>query len=122
MFRLLNILLLIAFFIPVLAQAEEPPTIGDMISLYENGNEEAKKTIEAAFVGIETGLGWANTELQAESRTPLYCQPGNLGLTGSQSYSIFLSEVEKRDEYLDFNYRSRGMFLLDGLKATFPCE
>jgi hypothetical protein len=91
-----------------------------MLGVYDMlSAEDRTKIIEYELVKIESGLGWANSELSQKRKTsPLYCPPGNLALTGAQLVDILR---RARDDDPSAGKQYAGLALLRALERVFPC-
>ena len=118
--KVLLVLSLIMFSSPV--YAEEKLTMEGFLDLYNKGGLETKKLMHNQLRAMTQGMGWSNTELRANKRKPIYCPPSKLNITGEQAYDIFEKNLKKRRNWREINMRGYGLFLLLGLKETFPCK
>jgi hypothetical protein len=101
----------------------EALTLRQYIAFRDGKDKSLQSTIKAYITGLGEGLSWGT--LKAEPR--IYCVPDKLALTGNDYISILNRSIEKEkshpsfDEFLNQN-DILGLFLLEGLKETFPCD
>lgn len=61
---------------------------------------------------------YANASLVVDGKSPIYCQPGRLTLTGDASLEVLDKETKITNRSLD---TPLFVVFLDGLRRTFPC-
>ncbi len=92
------------------------PTAREVLSEKVPGVTSAE--LKLWLEGMQNGLSWANAALGADGKERLYCQPGKLVLTVSQTLSILERTVEKEPKFADL---AVGAVLVTALRDTFPC-
>jgi hypothetical protein len=94
-------------------------TTTGLLASYDKADPAKKSNIETMLVFAAEGTGYANaTLIRDRKEQPLYCQPGNLDLTGSQLVQILRQQIKERPYYAAIPPADT---LLDALQNTFPC-
>ena len=75
--------------------------------------------LNAYFMGVGSGYGYANIELRAKNESPFFCVPKNLALDAQNYIDILDAEIE-RGKFTDDI--TADYILLVGLRFTFPCK
>ena len=73
------------------------------------------------FHGIVMALGYANTSLLADNRTPLFCQPQHLTISVDQYIDMLEGWVREKNAGVVDNLPV-AMAMLMALKEAFPCK
>jgi hypothetical protein len=71
------------------------------------------------LTGIATGLSWANTALESNNQTRLYCPPATISLNFLNDIDILENIIRNRRFPPDTPI---GMVLLLGYQDTLPCS
>ncbi len=78
------------------------------------------ETFREYITGVGRGIYWANMHLQQTGKSPIYCQPLKLSLSGENYLNILDRYAEQNKDKI-----KPGAFiellLLEGLIDTFPC-
>ena len=86
-------------------------------------NETVDELLDAAIMGIGTGIFWSNISIKANEEKPMYCSPPNMSLT-NQNYINFLDreiKYEKNRGTLS-GTEEIGMLIIRHMRRIFPCE
>lgn len=81
--------------------------------------DAGKKTYLYILDAYANGFDWANTDLRAAKRQPLYCLPAKLAVTAEQSGAILRQFIKQNPVAANW---PAGMALLEAFKDTFPCK
>ena len=104
----------------VLAASSAPcgaDTAKQFLQLYNS--EDGQDLAVVKITSMEAGVRRANEYLKAHNQTPLYCQPPQLALTGSQIADMILRAAEEKDSRVEaMDVPSALLFVL---QKTFPC-
>jgi hypothetical protein len=73
------------------------------------------------FSGFSNGLGYANAELSASGKAPLFCQPGKLKINTENLVDIIDHTIERANPPLADDMFVEGIVLV-GMQYTFPCN
>lgn len=87
----------------------------EMVTLFRSGNVNARWYLK----GMRNGFMWANAELQAKGKTPLFCAPDTIVLTIEQELDILARLIKDKQRLRDYPV---GPMLLQALTTTFPCK
>jgi hypothetical protein len=97
------------------------PSLGDtakqFLQLYNS--EDGQGLAIAKISSMEAGVHQANEYLKAHGQTPLYCQPPQLVLTGSQIGDMIRRAAEEKDSKVEDMTVSAALLFV--LQKTFPC-
>ena len=74
--------------------------------------------MNALLISMGQAYMFANAEFEDRGLGGMYCQPGNLALTGAQYTQIIDSQAARLNPTPDTPVE---LLLLEGLKYTFPC-
>jgi len=106
----------------VLAVSSAPcwaDTAKQFLQLYNSEDGQGEALAVVKIVSMEAGVHQANEYLKAHNQTPLYCQPPQLVLTGSQiADMIHRAAAEKNSKVEDMTIPVALIFVL---QKTFPC-
>ena len=115
--------LIFAALISSLGFAIEPscaePLAKNVVEMYDRGDSTTRKLLDVTIVNISNGLMWANNELTKRKTPPLYCQPENLAINGSQLIDIVRRTIGQEQRLSNYPL---GMVLLISMQRVFPCE
>lgn len=89
-------------------------------SEWRSQDAQDRAVTEVWLVGVESGLLWANSQLQQNGSPKLYCQPVKLSLTGDELVRI-LEEFGKAKDHPKADEYPLGMVMLKALQRVFPC-
>jgi len=77
----------------------------------------------ASYIGTNgEAFAWVNAELQSTGKDPVYCVPGELGITNNQYVSILRSYLDDYPSMKEVEFAQLPMVLLHALMQTFPCK
>ena len=101
---------------PALAQKSAPPKLSanEVVKLFRNGDVYAR----ILLTGTTRAYNWANTSLQAEGKTALFCVP-DVVLTVDQEVDLMARYIER---YPQSGENPAGAAMLQALKEAFPCK
>ena len=106
----------------VLAASSAPccaDTAKQFLQLYDSEDGQGQALAVVKIVSMEAGVHQANEYLKAHNQPPLYCQPPQLVLTGSQiADMIHRAAAEKNSKVEDMTVSASLLFVL---QRTFPC-
>jgi hypothetical protein len=87
---------------------------------YKQWAHADNSSVYAAYItGTITALGWANGDLIARKRPPLYCQPTDM-VVGNQNVYPLLDQFFTNHPDLPDTFPI-GLAVLKSLQAAFPC-
>lgn len=85
-------------------------------------NGETLAIFEFSLRNSADAWDWANIELEKRGDDPLYCQPRSMVIVGEQLMQILKSQIATTDAPHQYPLSAAGLFLLDGMRETFPCD
>lgn len=87
---------------------------------FMNPHDKGDKALNEIYLaGVKDGLEAFNASLILQGAPPAFCQPSNFALTSEQAADILTREAKKIGRNIDDV--PIAIFLLEGLKETFPC-
>lgn len=102
---------------PSVARAEQ--TVNELLKDYNSAKGDKRSIIELLVSQTENGMNWANIHVQVvRNEKPLYCDPENLVLTGSQILDMLRREAK---EFPETGRHPYGYGILAVKIKTFPC-
>jgi len=103
-------------------QAKAEASLNDVLRVYDSPDATAAQrlVISSNLVGIELGLGWANTALRVQSiQTRFYCPADRQEITPAELVDILRGAREAEPRLGD---QPIGLALLSALQRAFPCN
>lgn len=107
------------FMMAAQAQADDEPTVGELLTEYDQHPDE-RETIRNMFLWIQDGYLSANSILEAaRHETPFYCQPEKLAFTGEKLIAILRRQAKATASVRDADFHTGLLF---ALVFTYPCK
>lgn len=117
--RIAAVIGLSVFVLAAPARADDEPTLGDLLTEYDQHPDE-RETIGNIFLWVQDGFLTANSELEeARHETPLYCQPEKLAFTGEKLIAISKRSVITHPTIKGADFHTGLLF---ALIFTYPCK
>ena len=94
-------------------------TVEQVIDLYSKD----KNIVLAFFNGVGTAINWANSALEAQGRTRLYCPPEGQVHTAPDYFRIYMDKYSRHKERWDeFPLQPPAFIYLKGIQVEYPCN
>ena len=94
-------------------------TVEQIMDLYSKD----KNIVLAFFNGVGTAINWANSALEAQGQTRLYCPPDDQVHTAPEHFRIYMDEYSRHKERWDeFPLQPPGFIYLKGIQVKYPCN
>ena len=96
------------------------PCLAANLSWYGTAKSESIVAVKLHVAGIADGLSWANSAVQLNGGSRLYCPPDNLSLNDDNYINMIDSEIARSPSFDGNTYL--GLVLLRALQRAFPCQ